>query len=100
MPDRLITLLVFTEVTGEVKIMEKDILPKKLLMILARKIAVMMLCWPKVSRSLTRESVELSAIFEEVKTWAEAGVSIIRIPIVEEEVSMTTISIAGLTTKK
>lgn len=97
--NRLTMVLVSTKMTGEVKLVEKNMSPKGLSMISARKIAAAVPCLLRVSGMPTRKSAELSAVLEEAGVWAGAGVTITRIPVVEKGVSMMIISMVGLITK-
>lgn len=70
-------LLVSIEVTEKANLVEKDISPKGLPMTSARRVAVIVLCSPRISKTPTKELAELLKVYEEAKTWASAGVLII-----------------------
>lgn len=84
--NRLTMLLVSTEVTRETKMVEEAMLPKMLVMKSAKKVTAMVPYMPKILKLSIKESAKLSAIFKNTKIWVEAGVSITRIPVIEEEV--------------
>ena len=68
-------------------------------MILAKKVAIVVPCLSRISETSMRESTNLLVVLENAEAWVGTRISITRIPVVEESVSMTTISIIKLITR-
>lgn len=66
--EELMTPLVLLEVIRNAKMVKDDMLPKRFLIISARKIAVVVLCLPKILRPSLKELAKLLAVYEGAKT--------------------------------
>lgn len=65
--EKLMMFLLLTEMIGKIKLLEKDMLLKKLPIISARKVAAAMPCTLKVSQTSMRGSTELLLVFKKAK---------------------------------